>query len=129
MTYLFRMGTSLYERLGGEAAVMAAVDLFYEKVIADELTRPFFEGLDMNAQTKKQVAFMTRAFGGPAAYQGRDLRAAHAELVKNKGLGDVHFDAVAKHLDATLTELGVARDAIDEALGIVASTRSEVLGR
>lgn len=108
---------------------MAAVDLFYEKVTTDELTRPFFEGLDMTAQTKKQVAFMTRAFGGPAAFQGRDLRAAHADLVKNKGLGDAHFDAIAKHLDATLAELGVAREAIDEALAIVATTRNEVLGR
>ncbi len=123
------MGTSLYDRLGGEAAVMAAVDIFYAKVLADELTRPFFEGLEMSAQTKKQVAFMTRAFGGPSVYQGRDLRTAHADLVKKKGLSDVHFDAVAKHLDATLSELGVAREAIDEALAIVASTRSEVLGR
>ncbi len=123
------MGTSLYDRLGGEAAVMAAVDIFYAKVLADELTRPFFEGLEMSAQTKKQVAFMTRAFGGPAAYQGRDLRTAHADLVKKKGLGDVHFDAIARHLDATLTELGVARDAIDEALAVVGSTRAEVLGR
>ncbi len=108
---------------------MAAVDVFYAKVLADELTRPFFEGLEMSAQTKKQVAFMTRAFGGPPAYQGRDLRTAHADLVKNKGLGDAHFDAIARHLDATLTELGVARDAIDEALAVVGSTRAEVLGR
>lgn len=123
------MGSSLYERLGGESAVMAAVDIFYEKVLADEVTRPFFEGLEMSAQTKKQVAFMTRAFGGPAAYQGRDLRAAHADLVKKKGLTDVHFDAVARHLDATLRELGVAQDAIDEALAIVDRTRNEVLCR
>lgn len=123
------MGTSLYERLGGENAVMAAVDIFYEKVLADDVTRPFFEGLEMSAQTKKQVAFMTRAFGGPAAYQGRDLRTAHADLVTKKGLSDVHFDAVARHLDATLRELGVAQDAIDEALAIVSSTRDEVLGR
>ena len=60
------MSTPLYERIGGQAAVMAAVDLFYEKVMEDELTRPFFAGLDMSKQTTKQVAFMTWAFGGPA---------------------------------------------------------------
>jgi len=122
------MSAPLYERIGGQAAVMAAVDLFYEKVLADDLTRPFFAGLDMAAQTKKQVAFMTWAFGGPEEYKGRDLRSAHAPLLK-RGLGDAHFDAVAKHLEATLTELGVARDLIDEALTLVAGTRSEVLGR
>lgn len=108
---------------------MAAVDLFYTKVLDDEVTRPFFEGLDMGKQIKKQVAFMTVAFGGPDEYRGRDLRTAHAGLVKHKGLADVHFDAVAKHLADTLAELGVAQPLIDEALGIVASTRDEVLNR
>jgi hemoglobin len=123
------MGQSLYERIGGQAAIMAAVDRFYEKVLADELTRPFFTALDMQAQTKKQIAFMSWALGGPAEYRGRDLTQAHAALVRDKGLGDVHFDAIAKHLEATLLELGVARELVDEALGIVGGTRAQVLGR
>jgi hemoglobin len=49
--------------------------------------------------------------------------------VPSRGLGDAQFDAVARHLEATLIELGVARDLIDDALEIVAGTRSEVLGR
>jgi hemoglobin len=118
----------LYERIGGEAALMAAVDRFYDRVLADPLTKPFFSGLDMGAQTRKQVAFMVWALGGPEEYKGRDLRTAHASLVA-KGLGDQHFDAVAGHLEATLRELGVADDLIREALGIVAGTRKEVLNR
>ena len=61
---------------------MAAVPIFYSRVLADDLTRPFFEKLDMETQTKKQVAFMTWAFGGPEDYKGRDLRSAHASLVQ-----------------------------------------------
>ena len=76
------MSQSLYERIGGEAAVMAAVDLFYKKVLEDELTRPFFAGLDMAAQSRKQVAFMMWAFGGPEPYKGRPLREAHKKLVE-----------------------------------------------
>lgn len=122
-------GVSLYERIGGEPAIMAAVDVFYGRVLDDEVTRPFFEGLDMKRQIAKQVAFMTWAFGGPSEFRGRDLRTAHADLVKHRGLGDVHFDAVARHLEATLKDLGVADELIGEALGIVATTRDEVLGR
>jgi hemoglobin len=118
----------LFERIGGEAAVMAAVDLFYKKVMADELTRSYFSGLDMALQSRKQVAFMAWAFGGPEEYKGRDLREAHSPLVK-RGLSDIHFDAVARHLRGTLEELGVAPPLIEEALTIVASTRNEVLGR
>ncbi|HWZ91150.1 MAG TPA: group 1 truncated hemoglobin [Polyangiaceae bacterium] len=122
------MEASLYERIGGEAAVMAAVDIFYQKVIADELTRPFFAGLDMDAQVKKQVSFMTWAFGGPEQYKGRDLRTAHAGLV-SRGLSDQHFDAVAGHLTATLRELGVKDELIQEALTIVGGQRGAVLNR
>ena len=122
------MEPSLYERIGGEAAVMAAVDIFYQKVIGDELTRPFFAGLDMDAQVKKQVSFMTWAFGGPQEYKGRDLRTAHAGLV-TRGLSDQHFDAVAGHLAATLLELGVKDELIQEALKIVGGQRSAVLNR
>lgn len=123
------MTESLYERLGGEPALVAAVDLFYAKVIADAALKPFFEGLDLEAQTRKQLAFMTWAFGGPSEYRGRDLGVAHSNLVKSRGLTDVHFDAVATHLAATLRELGVDQPLVDEAIGVVATTRDSVLGR
>jgi hemoglobin len=123
------MKESLYERIGGEGALMAAVDLFYAKVLANDLTRPFFESLDMQAQIRKQISFMSWALGGPESYKGRDLTAAHAHLVKAKGLSDAHFDAVAVSLEQTLVELGVERALVDEVLGVVGQTRNSVLGR
>lgn len=123
------MEQSLYARIGGEAAIMAAVDLFYEKVMADPLTSPFFAELDMETQSRKQVAFMAWAFGGPSEFKGRNLRAAHSHLVSSMGLSDVHFDAIAGHLHATLHELAIEEPLINEAMTIVASTRDQVLGR
>ncbi len=120
---------TLYDRIGGETAIMAAVDIFYAKVLGDELTRPFFANLEMPAQIRKQVAFMSHAFGGPDAYRGRDLRTAHADLVRSRGLSDVHFDAVVRHLDSTLRELGVGDELIAEVLTLVGGTRPEVLDR
>lgn len=108
---------------------MAAVDLFYKKVMEDSLTRPFFAGLDMKAQVKKQIAFMSRALGGPVEYQGRNLRAAHHKLVKEQGLNDAHFDAVAGHLKSTLEELGVDQAIVTEAITAIGGMRNEVLGR
>lgn len=118
---------SLYERLGGEAAVEAAVVRFYDKVMADPSLAGFFENLDLGAQIQKQIAFMTMAFGGPSKYTGRDLQTAHAKLVKQRGLGDAHFDAVAQHLSDTLDELGVGSDVRDEVMTIVGGTRADVL--
>lgn len=122
------MAATLFERLGGEEAIIAAVDLFYEKVLADPLLSGFFKPLGSDQLAQKQVAFMAWAFGAPTEYRGKPLREAHAGLVA-RGLGDTHFDAVAAHLRATLEELSVESALIDEALAIVATTRAEVLGR
>ena len=119
---------TLSARLGGEAAVEAAVVRFYEKVMDDPSLAPFFSGLQMDKQIEKQIAFMTMAFGGPNRYTGRDLRTAHAGLVA-RGLGDAHFDAVASHLAETLRELGVDDATAGEVLAIVAPTRGDVLSR
>jgi len=120
--------TSLYERIGGKHAVAAAVDVFYDKVLADERIRRFFEGVDLRAQKGKQRAFLTMAFGGPTNHTGLDMRAAHAKLVA-AGLDDGPFDAVLEHLGGTLVELGVPADLIGEAAAIAESVRDDVLGR
>ena len=119
---------SLYERIGGEAAVNAAVDIFYRKVLADDRINKFFEGVDMDKQAAKQKAFLTMAFGGPNNYTGEDMRKGHAHLVK-AGLNDSHFDAVMENLGATLKELNVPDELIAEAAAIAESTRNDVLGR
>ena len=122
------MSETLYDRIGGEAAVNAAVDIFYRKVLADDRINQFFETVDMEKQAEKQKAFLTFAFGGPANYTGKDMRDGHAHLVA-RGLNDSHFDAVMEHLGATLKELNVPDELIGEAAAIAESTRNDVLGR
>ncbi len=117
--------TTLYERIGGEGAVNAAVELFYQKVMADSRINAFFEGLDMAAQEAKQKAFLTFAFGGPNNYTGKDMRSAHAHL----GLEEEHYNAVVENLAATLKELGVSDDDIGEVAGIADSVKDDVLNR
>jgi hemoglobin len=119
---------SVYEQLGGEPAMAAAVEVFYRKVLSDERISHFFEDVDMERQAAKQKAFLTLVTGGPANYSGRDMRAGHAHLVK-RGLNDTHFDAVAGHLKATLEELGVPAPLVARVLAIAESARADVLGR
>ncbi len=122
------MSASLFERLGGEPAVSAAVDIFYRKVLSDDRISHFFDDTDMDAQAAKQKAFLTMAFGGPANYSGHDMKVGHAHLVA-RGLDDSHVDAVIELLGATLTELGVAQADIAEVAAIANSVRDAVLGR
>jgi len=122
------MTQSLYEKLGGEPAVNAAVDIFYRKMLTDDRVSRFFEGVDMDRQAAKQKAFLTMVFGGPAEYSGKDMYEGHKHLIK-MGLNDSHVDAVIENLGSTLTELGVANDLIQEVANIANSVRDDVLGR
>ena len=119
---------TLFDRIGGSGAVDAAVNSFYDKVMADPLLKDFFAGTDMTRQKQMQRSFLTLAFGGPNQYTGRGLRAAHGKAVE-QGLGDAHFDAVVGHLAKTLTELQVPQALIGEVAAVAESVRADVLCR
>lgn len=119
---------TLYEQLGGQPAVDAAIDIFYRKVLADERINRFFEGVDMDKQMAKQKAFLTMVFGGPANYTGKDMRVGHAHLI-SMGLNDSHVDAVIENLGSTLAELGVAQPLIAKVAALAESVRNDVLSR
>jgi len=120
--------STLYSQLGGSAAVDAAVDRFYLKVLADDRLKHFFEGVDIRRLAGHQKAFLTLAFGGPARYRGQALRKGHAHLVA-RGLNDSHFDVVVELLGQTLEDLGVPQEAIVQAAAVAESVRDDVLGR
>src|SRR3954463_6353256 len=120
--------STLYEQIGGEPAVDAAVESFYRKVLTDDRVSRFFDDVDMDRQSAKQKAFLTMVFGGPANYSGKDMRAGHAHLVA-RGMNDAHVDAVIELLGATLAELGVGADKIAQVAAIANSVRDDVLNR
>lgn len=115
---------TLFEKIGGMNAVNTAVDIFYSKVLKDEIIGHFFTNTDMKAQVGKQKAFLAYAFGAPLPYTGKNMRDAHSHM----NLTEDHFNAVTGHLVATLKELNVAQNLIDEVVVIAMSTKDDVLG-
>jgi hemoglobin len=120
--------SSLYDELGGESTVNAAVDSLYRRILKDDRIRLFFEGVNMQRQIAKQKAFLTKIFAGPNRYTGADIRNGHAHLVA-KGLNDSHFDAFIENLKATLQELEISPALIDRVGAYAETQRHDVLGR
>ena len=127
--------SSLYESLGGKDAVEIAVDKFYEKVLADDRISHFFDGVDMEKQRGHQKAFLTLVFGGPDQLNNTktsaNMRTVHKNLVEEKGLNEDHFNAVIENFVATLQELNVPEELIQE-VGAIAggeSHKNDVLNR
>jgi hemoglobin len=114
---------SLYHRLGGKAAIDAAVEKFYVRVLADDRIKHFFTDINMNAQRRKQKEFLSAAFGSPVAWKGKDMAKAHANL----DITEAHFNAVAEDLQKTLEEMKVPKNLIDEVMAIAASTKSAIV--
>ncbi|OQW91618.1 MAG: group 1 truncated hemoglobin [Beggiatoa sp. IS2] len=123
------MEKTLFEKLGGESAVNIAVDIFYNRILADDRIKHFFANTDMEKQRHHQKRFLTYVFGGSNQYDGKNMRAAHSRLVKEKGLNDNHFDIVVGHLGGTLLGLGVAEDLVKEVARIAETVRNDVLNR
>ena len=120
--------TTLFERLGGAPSIKVAVDMFYDRMLADECVARFFEGTDMEQQKKKQMGFLIFVTGGPNAYTGKDMREGHKHLLA-RGLDDSHVDVVVEHLGQTLAELGVPAEDVGEVAALAESVRDDVLNR
>ncbi len=114
---------SLYERLGGEASIDAAVEEFYERVLADEELESFFTKTNITRLKRRQKDFFTTALGGPDIYKGRDMKKAHAHLP----IEERHFAKVANHLVETLQSLDVPDAIIEEVVAAVAPLADDIV--
>ena len=115
---------SLFERIGGYEVIYATVDLFYTKILSDNTINFFFKDLDITSHKFKMRSFLSYAFGAPTEYEGKNLLDAHGHLL----ISEANFDTVSNHLLATLRELQIAQNEINEIMQIVAGTRNDILG-
>ena len=127
--YFQLMDIPLYDRVGGDKAMEVCVDLFYQKVLDDNLVKHFFQDTDMAGQRLKQKSFLAMAFGGPYQYSNLDLRATHKPLIEKYGLSDKHFNRILDIFKETLTELNISANEQQGMLEVLESTRDAILNR
>jgi hemoglobin len=114
---------SLYEAIGGRAALRAAVDVFYRRLLADPQLAPFFpDGVGVRHRAFLVTA-LGEALGGPERYRGPFLADAHRHL----GITGAQFDRAAGHLSNALDELAVPWALADRVIAIVAGLRPVIV--
>ncbi|WP_433309687.1 group I truncated hemoglobin [Micromonospora chersina] len=114
---------SHYERIGGGAAVKAAVELFYDKVLADPDLAGYFTDVNMPEQRRHLALMLAVVLGGPNEYAGRGLAEAHQPL----NIPVAHYAKVGEHLTATLVELGVPADVIADVHVVLGQVQDQVV--
>jgi hemoglobin len=95
---------TLYEWAGGMPAFLKLTDIFYKKVLQDELLKPVFE--HMSSEHQHHVAyFIAEVFGGPKQYTEH---------------GGSHYTMIQKHFSKHLSEekrkrwVGLLLESVDE---------------
>jgi hemoglobin len=123
---------TLYERLGGEPAIVAVVDDFVGRAASDPKVNFTRKGTasewnpspeNVALLKKHLVQFISMATGGPSKYEGRPMKPVHAGM----GITDAEFGALAGDLIASLDKFKVPQKEKDELIGIVASTKKEIV--
>jgi hemoglobin len=134
--------TSLYERLGAQAGISNIVSDAMARLLQDprvnwdrkEVKRGglFHHNQNVTWSATPQnvgtmnlhmVQFLTLATGGPAQYQGKEMRPVHSGL----HISNAEFDAAVGDFKATLDKLKVPNREQKELLAIIESTRPEIV--
>jgi len=133
---------SLYERLGGHDRIARIVGDFVDRVLADPrvnwtrrgVTRGGVLGVGKKsaaweptpehiALLKDHIAqFIAVATGGPAKYDGRDMKQVHSGMK----VSNAEFDAAVGDMKASLDALRVATAEQKELLSVLESTRPQI---
>jgi hemoglobin len=114
---------SLYDRLGGEAAIRAVVDEFVANVAADARINKFFAKTDIDKLKGHLVNQIGQASGGPQVYTGRDMKTAHAGM----GVDDAAFNALVEDLVKALDKFSVPAREKDDLLAVLGPMKADVV--
>ena len=114
---------SLYDRLGGGAAITAVIDDFVARCAADGRINGKFARTDIPRLKAMLVDQVTAATGGPATYTGRSMDETHEGMQVTAG----EFDALVEDLVATLKQFDVPDAAQGELLGILGPLRGDIV--
>jgi hemoglobin len=123
------MKKSLYDRIGGEAALTKVVDDFVAKAAANPKVNFTRNGtwVASDAAVKRPkthlVNFLGSAFGGPQKYTGRSMKESH----RGMAITQAEFDALAADLKAVLEANKVPKAEVDEIMKIAASTAPDIV--
>jgi hemoglobin len=114
---------SLYDRLGGKAAIQAVVDDFVGNVAADNRINKFFAKTNIPRLKQRLVEQICQGSGGPCKYKGRSMKAAH----RGMGVSGADFGALVDDLKISLNKFQVPAREQGELLALLGPMRKDIV--
>jgi len=119
---------TLYQRLGGREAIKGVVDDAVANMAADPRINARFKGLDAGRIAKLQTNLADQicdAAGGPCAYLGKDMKAAHAGM----GITEAEWNATVEDLVKSLNKFKVGAKEQQELLSVLGGMKKDIVGQ
>ena len=114
---------SLYDRLGGQAAITLVVDKFAARVLADPRINKKFARTNAPRLVKNLNDFFCMATGGPCKYTGLSMKQSHKNMKTTQG----EFNALVGDLVATLDKFNVPAAEKNELLGALGPLAPQIV--
>ncbi|HJV93324.1 MAG TPA: group 1 truncated hemoglobin [Azonexus sp.] len=116
---------SLYDRLGGKAALNAVVGELWTQVAADARINGRFAHTKPEVFGAQLVDFLCVASGGPCKYSGADMKSAHTGMQ----LSELEFTALAEDTVKALDKFNVPATEKGEVMNMLGSLKGDVINR
>ena len=115
---------TLFERLGGEQAIVKLIDDFYDRVLADPELGPFFKNASMDKLRRMQREFFSAALDGPITYTGKPLSHVHY----GRGITKHHLALYVNHLIDTLRGYKIDDQDANDIISRINTYANEITG-
>jgi hemoglobin len=111
-------------QFGGREGLVALMDEFMERLLADPRTRSFFAEADQAAVKRHLVEQFCVILGGDCTYTGRDMKTAHAGM----GVDRAAFNALVENLQRAMDARRIPFRAQNRLLARLAPMHREIEG-
>lgn len=115
---------SLYQRLGGRAAIEAMVNDAIGNISADTRINRRFHDLDSAQLSKNLVDLVCERTGGPCVYTGKDMATAHEGM----HISDDEFDALVEDMVKSMDKFKMPAREKSEVLAMLGKTKNAIVG-
>lgn len=118
------MSTSLYERLGSANGIAKLVDDIMDAHLVNPVVKTRFENIkDLDFAKKMAREFFCAGSGGPEAYTGKDMLAAH----KGMNISEQEYLAVSDDIVGAMAKNALSEDTKKDVIAILYSLKDTII--
>lgn len=113
----------VFEQFGGKPGLVALMNDFMDNLVADPVTRPYFENADRDHIKAELVDQFCVILDGPCTYTGKDMASAH----RGMGVNRAAFNALVQDLQSAMNKHDIPFRAQNKLLAKLAPMHRQIV--